>query len=260
MQIPSSLLKTTPNKLEKFDSENAKIKHDNANESDDTLPKNIDKVSFSNEGIENYRKSVSEKGQALSYDGMLQLKKNLVKGVDYSYNLSREAEQLNEKDKEELADGGSLSWQKKAENLAKAYTNCYDEIVQGYENGTRQVNVIDENSELGYRALTKEEELSALDAAYEKTVKGFNNLVTHQQKAETIIGEWQKQIADIKSGKSTVQPTEEQTVEADEQKEASNSEVSRMLSVIDSWKATYTLYGKNKAWENIASMFNTMFK
>lgn len=72
---------------------------------------------------------------------------------------------------------------------AEAYANLYDEIVQGYENGTRQINVIDENSEQGYRTLTMEEELSALDAAYEKNVKGFEEYAAQQNKARTIIGE-----------------------------------------------------------------------
>ena len=53
----------------------------------------------------------------------------------------------------------------KANNYVKAYAELYDEIVKGYENGTREIYVADEN---GPRKLTKDEELSNLDAAYKK--------------------------------------------------------------------------------------------
>ena len=46
-------------------------------------------------------------------------------------------------------------------NYVKAYAELYDEIVKGYENGTREIYVADEN---GPRKLTKDEELSNLDA------------------------------------------------------------------------------------------------
>ena len=52
-------------------------------------------------------------------------------------------------------------------NYVKAYAELYDEIVKGYENGTREIYVAAEN---GPRKLTKDEELSNLDAAYKKTV------------------------------------------------------------------------------------------
>ena len=42
--------------------------------------------------------------------------------------------------------------------------------MKGYENGTREIYVADEN---GPRKLTKDEELSNLDAAYKKTVDDF---------------------------------------------------------------------------------------
>ena len=54
MHIPSSLLKTATNKFERFGAEKDKINHNDANESYEALPKNIDKVSFSDEVIENY--------------------------------------------------------------------------------------------------------------------------------------------------------------------------------------------------------------
>ena len=211
-QIPSSLLKSVDIKLEKFDPTNSKIKQADPEMIAERIAdgSNYDKIDFSNKGIENYRKSVSENGQAISYKNVVRQKEVLANGIDYNYNLSQEADKLNKADEEALTDGNTLSWQTKRDNLDKAYQNLCDEIIQGYENGTRQVNVIDESSETGYRTLTMEEELSALDAAYEKNVKGFEELAAQQQKAETIIGEWQEQVAEIKEVKLPDEPVEKQ--------------------------------------------------
>ena len=223
------------------------------------------KVSISKEGCESYRNSVSESGQALSYDGAIWQKKNLMdadqsKGMDYGYRLSKEANSLNESDKEALTDGKSLSWQARAENYAEAYAKLYDEIVQGYENGTRQINVIDENSEQGYRTLTMEEELSALDAVYEKNVKVFEGYATQQNKAQTIIGEWKEQIAKIKSGVASAQSVENKSEQDDEQEKITNNLAEKLMSIRDSWKVAYATSGKDEAWKSIVSMFSTIFQ
>ena len=223
------------------------------------------KVSISKEGYESCRNNVSESGQAISYDGAIRQKKDLIdadwsKGMDYGYRLSKEANQLNESDKEALTDGKSLSWQAKAENYAEAYAKLYDEIVQGYESGTRQINVIDESSEQGYRTLTMEEELSALDAAYEKNVKGFEEYTTQQNKAQAIIGEWKEQVAKIKSGVALAQSVENKAEQDDEQEKITDKLAEKLMSIRDSWKAAYATSGKDEAWKSIVSMFSTMFQ
>lgn len=187
------------------------------------LSKKFDKLTISGEGTESYRKRISESGQSLTYNSVIQQKKILSGGINYSYNLSKEADKLYKTDEEALTDGNTLSWQTKLDNLGKAYINLRDEIVQGYENGTRQVNVIDESSETGYRTLTMEEELSALDAAYEKNVKSFEELSSQQENAKEIIDEWQEQVAGIKEGKISKQSVEEQEEQA-EQEEANKDE------------------------------------
>ena len=180
----------------------------------------FDKLTISGGGTESYRKSVSDSGQSLTYNKQ---KKILSGGINYSYNLSKEADKLNKADEAALTDGNTLSWQNKLDNLGKAYKNLRDEIVQGYENGTRQVNVIDESSETGYRTLTMEEELSALDAAYEKNVKAFEELSKQQEHASEIIDEWQEQVAAIKEGKSAEQTAEEQEAQAEQEKDEKKS-------------------------------------
>ena len=118
---------------------------------------------------------------------------------------------------------------------------------EGYESGTRQINVIDENSELGYRMLTMEEELSALDAAYEKNVKGFEEHAAQQNKAQAIIGEWKEQVAQIKSGVTTAQSVENMAGQDGGQDKLPENLAEKLLSVRDCWKAAYAVSGKDNA-------------
>ena len=178
---------------------------------------------------QDYRKSISASGQPLTYDSMSLQKKILSDGIDYSYNLSKEADRLNESDEEALTEGG-LSWQTKLNNLSKAYENLRDEIVQGYENGTRRVHVIDESSETGYRTLTMEEELSALDAAYEKNVKSFEELSSQQEKAQGIIAEWQQQVAALKPGEASTTEAQDES-DAPEKPEKEQNRSTGMVGV-----------------------------
>lgn len=54
-----------------------------------------------------------------------------------------------------------------AKNLMTVYAEMYDEIVKGYQDGTREFWVDDGNAENGFRKWTKEEELAELDKAVE---------------------------------------------------------------------------------------------
>ena len=195
------------------------------------LSKKFDRLTISDERKENYRKSISANGQSLTYDNIARQKRILSGGIDYSYNLSRETDKLNKADEEALTDGSTLSWQTRLDNLGKAYQNLRDEIVQGYENGTRQLKVIDESSETGYRTLTMEEELSALDAAYEKNIKGFEGSSSQQEHAREIIDEWQEQIAMIKEGKSVGQSVEEQEEPMEQKEDKDQSGSSGMVGI-----------------------------
>lgn len=170
--------------------------------------------------------TVSGGGQPLTYDSMSLQKKILSDGIDYSYNLSKEADRLSSSDEE----ASTSSWQTKLDNLSKAYENLRTEIVQGYENGTRRVYVIDESSETGYRTLTMEEELSALDAAYEKNVKSYEELSSQQEKAQGIIAEWQQQVAAISPDKASSDKAQDES-DAPEEPEKEQNRSSGMVGI-----------------------------
>lgn len=144
-------------------------------------------LSISNEGKEHYRNSIQQGGQE-SYDAVLQrreqLKNEKISLVDYSYEISKRAR----------AGESVSSVAGRADGYVKAYAELYDEIVQGYEDGTREIYVAGEN---GPRKLTKDEELDALDAAYKKTVDSFVTMEQTNQRARAIIGEEAEKIAKI---------------------------------------------------------------
>ena len=192
------------------------------------------RLSISNEGKEHYRNSIQQGGQE-SYDAVLQrreqLKNEKISLVDYGYEISKRAG----------AGESVLSTAGKADGYVKAYAELYDEIVQGYEDGTREIYVAGEN---GPRKLTKDEELDALDAAYKKTVDSFVTMEQTNQRARTIIGAEAEKIAKI---------SRRETKAADflkEQKARGTDKVpenlnEKMLSAVASFKEKYAAFNPN---------------
>ena len=90
-------------------------------------------------------------------------------------------------------------------NMLKAYASLYDEIVKGYEAGTRETYVEDKNSEDGYRKLTMEEELAELDKAYEDYVDKYAaNRDKHVNAVINILSAYEKLVAKISDGRASV--------------------------------------------------------
>ena len=192
------------------------------------------KLSISNEGQEHYRNSIQQGGQE-SYDTMLQrreqLKNEKISLVDYSYEISKRAG----------AGESVLSTAGKADGYVKAYAELYDEIVQGYEDGTREIFVAGED---GPHKLTKEEELDALDAAYRKTVDSFVTLEQTNQRARTIIGEEAEKIAKISRREtSAANFLKEQKARGTDKVPENLNE--KMLSAVASFKEKYAAFNPN---------------
>ncbi|MBQ7564027.1 MAG: hypothetical protein IJT16_08560 [Lachnospiraceae bacterium] len=93
--------------------------------------------------------------------------KNTPVMTDYSHELAgRMPSVYGEKDENGEYVRNYFSVSDTASNLLKAYAGLYDEIVKGYEAGTRETYVEDKTAEGGYRKLTMDEELKELDKAY----------------------------------------------------------------------------------------------
>ena len=130
------------------------------------------KIFISQEGIESCRKQTREKGISGrviakgNKESMIRQAKQATSALSanaYGGELAGELEKL----KGQRA-GSTYSIEDRMEDSVGAYGNLYDEIVQGYQNGTRERYVEDENSETGFRKMTMEEELSGLDRAFQK--------------------------------------------------------------------------------------------
>lgn len=122
------------------------------------------KVSISEEGINRYRDSLREENEGydfiLGQRNELQAEKMM---TDFGIELGNKFSSLRK-------EGTYQSTEELAADLLRAYADMYNEIVQGYESGTRETYVKDKMSESGYRKLTMSEEIDFLNATYNKSV------------------------------------------------------------------------------------------
>ena len=222
---------------------NFKVQKENKQTNEKHTTEQAVKLSISNEGMEYYRNCIQQNRQE-TYDDVLQrrelLKSEKIRDIDYGYEISKKAAELNK----DAANAGqnALSTTDRANGYVAAYAELYDEIVQGYESGTREIYVTDEN---GTHKLTKDEELSNLDAAYKKTVDDFVTMETTNQHARGIIGEEMNKISKITT-RSTLA-----SAYIEEQKTRGKDEIpenltEKMYGAITSFKEKYTMIQPNR--------------
>ncbi len=222
---------------------NVKVQKENKQTNEKHTTEQSVKLSISNEGMEYYRNCIQQNRQE-TYDDVLQrrelLKSEKIRDIDYGYEISKKAAELNK----DAANAGkkALSTTDRANGYVAVYAELYDEIVQGYESGTREIYVTDEN---GTHKLTKDEELSNLDAAYKKTVDDFVTMETTNQHARGIIGEEMNKISKITT-RSTLA-----SAYIEEQKTRGKDEITenlgkKMYGAITSFKEKYTMIQPNR--------------
>lgn len=222
---------------------NVKVQKENKQTNEKHTTEQSVKLSISNEGMEYYRNCIQQNRQE-TYDDVLQrrelLKSEKIRDIDYGYEISKKAAELNK----DAANAGkkALSTTDRANGYVAAYAELYDEIVQGYESGTREIYVTDEN---GTHKLTKDEDLSNLDAAYKKTVDDFVTMETTNQHARGIIGEEMNKISKITT-RSTLA-----SAYIEEQKTRGKDEITenlgkKMYGAITSFKEKYTMIQPNR--------------
>ena len=222
---------------------NVKVQKENKQTNEKHTTEQSVKLSISNEGMEYYRNCIQQNRQE-TYDDVLQrrelLKSEKIRDIDYGYEISKKAAELNK----DAANAGqnALSTTDRANGYVAAYAELYDEIVQGYESGTREIYVTDEN---GTHKLTKDEELSNLDAAYKKTVDDFVTMETTNQHARGIIGEEMNKISKITTSSTLA------SAYIEEQKTRGKDEIpenltEKMYGAITSFKEKYTMIQPNR--------------
>ena len=193
-------------------------------------------VTISKEGIESLQNGGKAAGQK---ESIMQVSKSI--GTNYGYRLADEAGKL----KGQRESGGAYSLSDRAEDYVRAYGNLYDEIVQGYKDGTVERYVEDETSETGFRRMTMEEELAGLD-------KAFGRMADRAGVKEMISGEFKR--LSSKAGSR-------QTAFADTNKKPQGTDVpQKLVTLAQAWKDAYKVSGsKEGGMEKVLSMLNGMF-
>ena len=196
------------------------------------------KVTISEEGLKSYREKITN-GQSfeeVQEQRKLLLETKLSPDMNYKFTLSAKVNSLNETDKK--ASGAKyLSNEEKLDNIMEAYTSLYEEIVQGYEDGTRVINVADENSEKGYRTLTMQEELADLDNAYESVVNTTVSIMEQNEKVSVAFEKYYAKIQSIGAGRAEL--ANAYADRRDKVEMMPENAVEKMISERDAWKAVY---------------------
>ena len=227
-QINNPMLIMSPN--------NIKNQKDSAQLNMNRITESPVKVSISNEGLE--RSSSLQQNKEETYESMMQRREILKKTrvMSYGYDLSMKAVELNDAASENGAK--TLSVTDRANGYISAYASMYDEIVRGYENGTREIYVEDE---FGMHRLTKEEELKALEEAYKREVDDFVTMEKANEQAYAIVSQEMIKIASV-SARSGVAVSEANDSKAMEQHKVPENLNGKMLSAADIFKQNYAAF------------------
>lgn len=197
------------------------------------------KVTISEEGFRSYREKIvnGQSYEEVQEQRKLLLETKLSPDINYKFTLSAKVNSLNEADKK--ASGEEyLSNEDKLDNIMEAYTSLYDEIVQGYQNGTRVINVFDENSENGYRTVTMQEELEDLDSAYERIVNRTVSVMKQSEKAAVAFDKYYAKLQRI--GAERAEMARAYVDRRDRVEIVPENAVEKMISERDAWKMAYS--------------------
>ncbi|MDE7333899.1 MAG: hypothetical protein K2O16_17085 [Lachnospiraceae bacterium] len=197
-------------------------------------------VTISKEGIKSLKNGGKEVGQK---ESIMQASKSI--RANYGYRLAEEAGKL----KGQRESGAAYSLSDRAADYVEAYGNLYDEIVQGYKDGTMERYVEDTTSETGFRKMTMEEELADLDKAFQSVA----DKAEVDAKASRILDGYKERLSKLKSG---------QKLSADSDKTGAVQENvnQKLVTLAQAWKDAYKVSGsKESGMEKVLSMLNGMF-
>ncbi|MFA9377089.1 MAG: hypothetical protein ACERKZ_10100 [Lachnotalea sp.] len=123
----------------------------------------------------------------------------------------------------------------------EVYTSMYDEIKSGYADGTREIWIIDSTIENGFRKVTEDEEISALDSAYDfysQVVDAYVNSGDISKKIENAMNQLQLDLQNQESIRTSHNE--------DEDKDKGISDIhDRLLKAAQLWKNGYSINTNN---------------
>lgn len=130
----------------------------------------------------------------------------------------------------------------------EVYTSMYDEIKSGYADGTREIWIVDSTTENGFRKVTEDEEIAALDSAYDfyaQVVDAYENSGDIGKKVENAMNKLQ---ADLQNQKYV------RTSQEDDADKGKADIHNRLLNAAQLWKNSYSVNTNN-----LASLFKQIF-
>lgn len=202
---------------------------------------------ISPKGQEQYRQSLQAAGSAPQKDfGHKASLKQALPTLQYDNPLS-----------------AKVSWTKDdsisdiAQKCLKAYSDLYDEITQGYADGTREVYVLDESSPDGYRKRTMEEELQSLDQGFEQASKMVEGLAQNSTNAARAFEQYAKTLAAIPQ--AAEQAAAAQTFITSHKEAIPQAIGASMNRLALQWKDFYAkTASKTDSWNQLLPMLNEM--
>ncbi len=211
------------------------------------IPEDNVKLFISEDGMRQYHQNISSKKNINQKESV----KEIPILTDYNYKLSKAANWT-------TGNGISYSISDLAVKFVKAYGDLYDEIVQGYANGTKETYIADKSSENGYKKLTMEEELQALNDAYKKASETIDGLAENSRQAQKAFEKYYAKLSKINT-------TNNRSALAKKYQEQKKEEIpvdigDKMNQLASEWRNSYIkTASKNNSWENILPLIKNMF-
>ncbi len=209
---------------------------------------------ISEKGLEQYRQSLQTEGSAAkTADSAAK------KGFDHKASLKQALPAL----QYDNSLSTKVSWTKDdsisdiAQKYLRAYSDLYDEITQGYADGTREVYVLDESSADGYRRQTLEEELQSLEKEFQHASQLVEGLAQNSTNAAHAFEQYAKTLATIP--KAAERAAAAQTFVASHKETIPQDIGAKMNQLALQWKESYAkTTSKTDSWNQLLPMLNQM--
>lgn len=171
----------------------------------------------------------------------------------HGYELAKEVDRL----KGTHDENAVYTVSDKLEDCIKAYGKLYDNIKQGYADGTREKYVEDDNSATGFRKMTMEEELARLDNAWQRMSVTEGALAENARKASAAFHDTAEKLSKYRMGASFTTAYENLAAKG---LTKNNDIAAKMTALADAWKEAYQSSGSwEKSTEHALSLLKDMF-
>lgn len=203
-------------------------------------------VTISKEGYDSYRQSIQNKNNSIEgrNEDKDAYKAFFVKStIDISGQTQMafhsQLKKINTQVKESKGVCDALDM---AGSCFAVYTQMYDEIKRGYAEGSREFWIVDNGGENGFRKVTEEEELAALDSAYDFYAQVVDAYVNYGMKVSKTIDDAVNRLrAEIEDQKYAAEAHQEK------QDKKTDDLYDRLLASANAWKNRYSIDAGNLA-------------